>query len=179
MSRIGRKPIPVPEKVKVQIQGVDVSVEGPKGKLKKKFDSSMKISMKENIITIERADDTRKVRALHGLTRALLANMVHGVSEGFTRGLEINGVGYRAAVKGKTIDLTLGFSHPVNFPLPEGVSAKVDANTKLFLESADKELVGQTAAQIRSLRPPEPYQGKGVKYMEETIRRKVGKSAGK
>lgn len=179
MSRIGKKVIHIPDGVKIQVTGSKVHMEGPKGKLDRTFHADMKITVAGKDLTVARGSETNQIRALHGLTRAILNNMVMGVSKGYVRALEINGVGYRAATKGDTIDFTLGYSHSVNFKLPAGVKAKVDANTKVILESADRELVGEVAACIRRLRPPEPYQGKGIKYAEEVIRRKVGKSAAK
>ena len=179
MSRIGKKIIAIPDGVKIQVNGTSVSVEGPKGKLAYTFSPSMKIAVEGKEIKVLRADETRQVRALHGLSRAMLNNMVQGVAKGYTRTLEINGVGYRAAVKGDSLDLTLGFSHGITFKLPTSVKAKVENNTKIILESPDRRAIGEAASQIRQLKSPEPYQGKGVKYSEETIRRKVGKAAGK
>ena len=176
MSRIGKKPIDLPGKTKASLVGATVAVEGPKGKLTVQVSPKMKISIEGQVLVVERPDDSREARALHGLTRALLANAVHGVSEGFVRELEINGVGYRAEAKGKQINLTLGYSHPVVYDLPEGVTAKTPAPTKIILESPDKQALGMAASQVRMLRPPEPYKGKGIKYADEHIRRKVGKT---
>jgi large subunit ribosomal protein L6 len=178
MSRIGKLPIPIPQGVKVKLDGSAVHVEGPKGKLDFTVDSSMSIETSDGKIVVKRNDDTRRSRGVHGLTRKLIANMVHGVHQGFSQVLEINGVGYRAEVKGAVINLALGYSHPIVFQLPEGISAKVDKQTVITLEGVDRQLLGETASMIRGLRPPEPYKGKGVKYAEETIRRKAGTAAG-
>ena len=178
MSRIGKLPIPIPQGVKVKLEGRDVHVEGPKGKLDMAIDSSVAIETADGKVVVKRKDDSRRSRGVHGLTRKLLANMVTGVHQGFTRVLEINGVGYRAEVKGPQINLALGYSHPIVFQLPQGVTAKVEKQTVITLEGVDRQLLGETASMIRALRPPEPYKGKGVKYAEETIRRKAGKAAG-
>jgi large subunit ribosomal protein L6 len=178
MSRIGKLPIPIPKGVKVKLDGSTVAVEGAKGKLAMRVDPAMRVEASEGSVTVGRADDSRRSRGIHGLTRKLLANMVRGVNQGFSEVLEINGVGYRAEVKGSAIQLALGYSHPIVFQLPDGVTAKVDRQTVITLEGADRQLLGQTAAMIRELRPPEPYKGKGVKYAEEVIRRKAGKAAG-
>ncbi len=180
MSRVGKKPVPLPEKVKVNVAGRTVNVEGPKGKLSMSHHPTVKVEVKDNVIHVTRPDESNEARALHGLTRALIANMVHGVSQGFTRELEIQGVGYRAEIKGKALNLALGFSHAVQFPLPDGISAAVDdRKTKITLSGIDRQLVGATAAKLRSLRPPEPYGGKGVRYSDEVVRRKEGKSGAK
>ena len=178
MSRIGRKPIPVPQGVKVAIEGQTVRAEGPKGKLSQTVPDSLAVTVAENVLTVSRTSDHRTVRALHGLMRSLIANMVHGVKEGFERKLEIVGIGYRAQVQGKNLQLALGYSHPVIFPLPDGVQAEVERQVSITLKGSDKALVGQTAAEIRALRKPDPYKGKGIKYADEHIRRKVGKKAG-
>ena len=178
MSRIGKLPIPIPQGVKVKVEGRAVHVEGPKGKLDLNADTAVAIEIDDGKVVVRRKDDSRRSRGVHGLTRKLLANMVQGVNQGFTRTLEINGVGYRAELKGTALQLALGYSHPIMFQLPQGVSAKVDKQTVITLEGADRQLLGETAAMIRDLRPPEPYKGKGVKYAEETIRRKAGKAAG-
>ncbi len=178
MSRIGRLPIPLPDGVKVREESGVVSVEGPKGKGEYALPSSVSLAIDGSEIKVERSQDDRDARAKHGLARKLLANLIEGVSNGFSRTLEIVGVGYRADVKGKEIHLSLGFSHPIVYTLPEGVSAKVDKQTVLTMESADKQLLGEVSAQIRALRPPEPYKGKGVRYSDEHIRRKAGKAAG-
>jgi len=178
MSRIGKKPIPVPPGVKVAVTGDAVSVEGPKGALSQAIPSGLSVKMDSNVLTVERSSDHRTVRALHGLIRSLLANMVHGVKDGFERKLEIVGIGYRAQLQGRNLQLALGYSHPVVFPLPDGVQAEVERQVSITLKGADKALLGQLAAQLRSLRKPDPYKGKGIKYAEEHIRRKVGKKAG-
>jgi len=180
MSRIGKQPIEIPEKVKLTVSGQKIEANGPLGKLSLSLHSKVSLSVEGNLATVVRKDESREARSLHGLSRTLVSNLVTGVSSGFQRDLEINGVGYRAELKGQELHLALGFSHPVVFPLPEGVKANVDAKrTLISLSSADKQLLGVTAAKIRSFRPPEPYLGKGVKYAGEVIRRKEGKSAGK
>jgi len=178
MSRIGKKPIPLPQGVKVAIEGQTVRAEGPKGKLSQTVPDSLAVTMAENVLTVSRSSDHRTVRALHGLMRSLIANMVHGVKDGFERKLEIVGIGYRAQLQGKSLQLALGYSHPVIFPLPEGIQAEVDRQVSITIKGADKALVGQTAAKLRALRKPDPYKGKGIKYADEYIRRKVGKKAG-
>lgn len=178
MSRIGRKPIPIPDGVKVAIDGNVVRAEGPRGKLMQPLSVGMTARVDGKVLTIERGDDSRTARSLHGLTRSLVANMVHGVKDGYERKLEIVGIGYRAQMQGKNIQLALGYSHPVIFPLPDGVTAEIEKQVSLTLKGADKALLGQTAAKLRALRKPDPYKGKGIKYAEETIRRKVGKKAG-
>ncbi len=177
MSRIGRLPIKIPDKVKVSAQPGLVNVEGPKGKVAQKLDREMKVTVEAGQVRVDRPNDSRRARQLHGLSRTLVANMIHGVTVGFQRQLDIAGVGYKAELKGKEIVLALGFSHPVIYPLPEGVSAEYDAKAnRLTVKGADKHQIGLVAAEIRKLRPPEPYKGKGVKYAEETIRRKQGKT---
>ncbi len=178
MSRIGKLPVTIPAGVKVAVQANDVRLEGPKGKLQTTLPAGVNIKVEGSVVRVERANDDRKIRALHGLTRKLIANMAQGVSQGFNRVLDINGVGYRAEVKGQEIHMTLGYSHPVVFPLPHGVSASVERQIIITLNSADRQLLGETAAKIRSLRPPEPYKGKGIKYREEFIKRKAGKAVG-
>ena len=178
MSRIGKKPIPVPQGVKVAVQNGSVSVEGPKGTLAHTLPTGITVSSEPTVLTVNRSSDHRTVRALHGLTRSLLANMVTGVKDGFERKLEIVGIGYRAQLQGKNLQLALGYSHPVIFPLPDGVQAEVDRQVSITLRGADKALLGQTAAKLRALRKPDPYKGKGIKYADEYIRRKVGKKAG-
>jgi large subunit ribosomal protein L6 len=175
MSRIGRKPLVLPKGVTVTPKAGTVGVKGPKGELAKALPSGVSLKIEGSKLTVERADDSRQNRAKHGLIRAHLANMVKGVTDGWVRELEINGVGYRAEVAGETVTMALGYSHPVVFKLPKGVGAKVDKN-RLILSGADRDLLGQTAAKFRELRPPEPYKGKGVKYVEEVIARKVGKA---
>ncbi|HLU65989.1 MAG TPA: 50S ribosomal protein L6 [Kofleriaceae bacterium] len=177
MSRVGKKPIPVPSGVQVSVSGSAISVKGPKGQLQMDLHPKVKVTQEGSELVCTRDSDDRESRAAHGLVRAHLANMVQGVSAGFQRKLEINGVGYRAEVSGKKLVLQLGYSHPINYDLPDGVTAAVDKNV-VVLSGIDKQLLGATAAKVRSFRPPEPYKGKGVKYAEETILRKVGKAAG-
>ena len=177
MSRIGNKAIEIPEKVKVTIGGDGaVSVEGPKGKLHWKLPRDIRASVAENRVSLVREAETRGVKALHGLSRSLVHNMMQGVSEGFTKQLEIEGVGFRAAVQGSNLNLSLGFSHPIQFSIPKDIKIAVTDNTKITIQGADKKLVGQVAADIRRFYPPEPYKGKGVRYAGEQIRRKVGKT---
>jgi large subunit ribosomal protein L6 len=177
MSRVGRMPVKIPEKVKVSVDGNLVKIEGPKGKMSLPFNPIVQVQVDKGEVKVSRPDESREAKGLHGLTRTLLKNAVEGVVKGYARGLEISGVGFKAEVKGKDIHFTLGFSHPVVFKLPEGVTAEVDAKqTKLTVKGVDKHLLGLTAAKIRALRPPEPYKGKGIKYANETIRRKEGKT---
>ena len=178
MSRIGRKAIEIPKGVTLDIKGDTISAKGPKGSLSLRRHKDIDVKQEGSELVFVRNSEDKPVRAAHGLMRALTANLITGVTTGFTRQLEINGVGYRAEVKGTSVVLTLGFSHPIEFKLPEGVTAKVDKNI-LILSSIDKQVLGAAAAKIRSFRPPEPYKGKGVKYAEETILRKAGKAAGK
>ena len=178
MSRIGKLPVTIPNGVKVAVDSNGVCLEGPKGKLQTTLPPDVDVKVEGNVVRIERRNDERKARAVHGLTRKLIANMAQGVSQGFSRVLDINGVGYRAEVRGQEIHMTLGYSHPVVFPLPPGVSASVERQVIITLTSADRQLLGETAAKIRSLRPPEPYKGKGIKYREEVIKRKAGKAVG-
>jgi len=178
MSRIGRKPIGIPTGVKVQIDGNVVRAEGPKGRLTQAVPSGIAARLEHDQLLLTRESDARTVRALHGLARSLVANMVTGVSAGFERKLDIVGIGYRAQMQGKNIQLALGYSHPVIFPLPDGVTAEIDRQTSITLRAADKALLGQTAARLRGLRKPDPYKGKGIRYSDEFIRRKVGKKAG-
>ena len=178
MSRIGKKPIPIPQGVKVLVEGEIVRAEGPKGKLSQPVPRGLNARVDDGRVVVTREGDQRTVRALHGLTRALLANMVNGVKDGFERKLDIVGIGYRAQAQGRNIQLSLGYSHPVIFPLPEGITVEIDKQTAITLRGADKALLGQTAARLRALRKPDPYKGKGIKYADEVIRRKVGKKAG-
>jgi large subunit ribosomal protein L6 len=177
MSRIGRMPIQIPAGVKVHVADGAVRVEGPKATLSRRLEPEVSISVEGNTALVQRRDDSRRARSVHGLTRKLVANMVQGAGTGFSRVLEISGVGYRAEARGQVLFLTLGFSHPVAYQLPPGVTAKVERQVVVTLESGDRELLGQTAAAIRRLRPPEPYKGKGVKYSTEQVRRKAGKAA--
>ena len=177
MSRIGNKAVEIPDKVKVVIDSEGaVSVEGPKGKLNWKLPRDIKASVKDNHVSVVREAETRSVKALHGLSRSLVYNMVQGVSEGFSKQLEIEGVGFKAAVQGLTLNLSLGFSHPVPFSIPKEIKITVAENTRVTIQGVDKKLVGQVAADIRRFYPPEPYKGKGVRYLGEQIRRKVGKT---
>ncbi len=177
MSRIGKKIIELPASVKVNLaEDGGVKVEGPKGKLEWKLPRQISAKVEDSVVTFERASEARAARALHGLSRALVANMVTGVSTGFVRDLEIHGVGFKAAVQGNAVNLNLGYSHPVLFPIPEGVKVTVTDNTKIRIEGIDKQVVGQAAADIRAYYPPEPYKGKGVRYAGEKILRKEGKT---
>src|SRR5436189_4331388 len=177
MSRIGNKAVEIPEKVKVDIDGeVSVSVEGPKGKLHWKLPRQIRASVQDNRVSILREAASRSVKALHGLSRSLVHNMVQGVSEGFTKQLEIEGVGFKAAVQGSTLNLSLGFSHPVPFSIPKDIKITVAENTKITIQGGDKRLVGKVAVDIRRFYPPEPYKGKGVRYVGEQIRGKEGKT---
>jgi large subunit ribosomal protein L6 len=176
MSRVGKEPIEIPQGVEVNISGLEVAVKGPKGELKRTFNPLVAIEREDSTISVKPVDESQKARGMWGLSRSLLNNMVVGVSQGFKRVLEISGVGYRAEVAGDTLKLALGFSHPVEYRLPKGIEASVEKNTVVTLTGYDKELLGQVAATIRAYRPPEPYKGKGVKYAEETVRRKVGKA---
>jgi large subunit ribosomal protein L6 len=175
MSRVGRKVLTIPKGVTVSVANGTVNVKGPKGELKKAVPTGVSVKLTGQELKVEREDDSPANRAKHGMMRALVANMVKGVSDGFERKLEINGVGYRAEVAGQKLNMALGFSHPVVFDLPKGIAAKVDKNI-VILSGIDKEQLGETAAKIREIRPPEPYKGKGIKYVEEVIRRKVGKT---
>jgi large subunit ribosomal protein L6 len=177
MSRIGRKPVRVPDAVTVEIGTVDIAVKGPKGELRQTFSPDMKVEQEDGVVTITRPTDRGEHRALHGLTRSLIANMVEGVTDGFEKRLEIQGVGYRAALKGKKLELALGFSHPVAIEAPEGIDFEVPQPTEIIIKGIDKQLVGQVAADIRKRRPPEPYKGKGIRYKDEQVLRKVGKRA--
>ena len=180
MSRIGKKPISIPGGVKVALADAEISVQGPKGNLKRNLPANVKVEVEADVIRVCPPENPREKTALQGLTRTLIANMVEGVTAGFQRVLEINGVGYRAEMKGKVLNLSLGYSHPVDYPLPEGISAEVDPKAnKIVVSGIDKELVGATAAKIRSFRAPEPYKGKGIKYADERIVRKAGKTGKK
>lgn len=177
MSRIGRMPVVIPKGVEVEIKGASVHVKGPRGELQQTFPASMEISMNEGAIEVKRPSDERSHRSLHGMTRALINNMVVGVSTGFEKVLEVNGVGYRAEIQDKNLVLYVGYSHPVVMEPPKGISFDADMKTRqIKVKGYDKALVGQIAADIRKVRPPEPYQGKGIKYLDEKIRRKAGKA---
>ncbi len=179
MSRIGNKPITVPDGVEIKIDGQKITVKGPKGTLEKEFHKNMKINLEGNVLTVVRPDNQPENRSLHGLTRTLLNNMIEGTTKGFERKLEVNGVGYRASKKGNDLLLNLGYSHPVEMAAPEGITFDVPNANEIIVKGMDKELVGQTAAVIRTKRPPEVYRGKGIKYAEEVIRRKEGKAGKK
>jgi large subunit ribosomal protein L6 len=179
MSRIGKRPIPIPAKVTVAISGQTVTIKGPKGELTRTLPGGVMVKQDGETLLVERVDESRTARERHGLCRTLVANMVEGVSKGFERKLEIQGVGYRAAVQGKTLNMAMGYSHPVNIEPPDGISFAVEANVNVTVSGIDKELVGNTAAKIRAVRPPEPYKGKGIRYQGEVVRRKVGKTGGK
>lgn len=178
MSRIGKKPITFPKNVKISQSGGMVNVEGPKGTLSSKLPDGITMVVSDNIMTIERKSDERLIRSYHGLARTLINNMVTGVSTGFEKGLEISGVGYRAEVSGSTLKLVLGFSSPMEYSIPKGIDVRVDKQVNLVVSGINKELVGRVASEIRSLKKPEPYKGKGIKYAGEHIRRKAGKAAG-
>jgi len=176
MSRIGKTPITLPENVKFNLAGSLVTIEGAKGKLTWELPKGIAASVEGTTLTVTRSSEDRSIRALHGLSRALLNNMVTGVSKGFRRDLEIQGVGFRAAVKGDKLDLSIGYSHPILFPIPNEIKVAVTDNTKISIEGIDKHLVGQVAADIRAYYPPEPYKGKGIRYSDEQVRRKEGKT---
>jgi large subunit ribosomal protein L6 len=177
MSRIGRKPVSVPDAVSVEIGSSGIAVKGPKGELRQELSPDMTVEQSDGVVTVSRPTDRGEHRALHGLTRSLIANMVEGVTDGFEKRLEIQGVGYRAALKGKKLELALGYSHPVAIDAPEGIEFEVPQPTEVIVRGIDKQLVGQVAADIRKRRPPEPYKGKGIRYKDEQVLRKVGKRA--
>ncbi|OGQ04007.1 MAG: 50S ribosomal protein L6 [Deltaproteobacteria bacterium RIFCSPLOWO2_01_44_7] len=177
MSRVGRRPVLLGQGVTANVAKETFSVKGPKGNLSRKFPEEIDVVIQEGNVLVSRKSEDRLARAKHGMMRNLIQNMVQGVSQGFTKELDIQGVGYRAELKGKNLQLALGFSHPVLFPIPEGIQIQVANQTKLTISGCDKELVGQTAANIRGLKPPEPYQGKGIRYLNEVVKRKVGKQA--
>src|SRR5687768_10805517 len=179
MSRIGKKPVPVPNGVTVTLTGNTISVKGPKGELSRKLHPDMQIAVEDGTVNVTRPSDEQNHRALHGLTRSLVNNMVEGVTKGFQRQLDIVGVGYRAETKPYGLFLALGYSHPIEYKAPEGIKLTATAPTTIIIDGADKEVVGQVAAEIRGLRPPEPYKGKGIKYAGEVVRRKAGKAGGK
>ena len=179
MSRIGKRPIPVPAKVSVTINGQDVQVKGPKGELSRRLPTGVTVTQEGDTIVVQRRDESRLARERHGLGRTLVANMVDGVSNGSQKRVEIQGIGYRAQVQGRNLNMSLGYSHPVVFEPPAGIEFAVENNTNVIVSGIDKELVGNTAASIRASRPPEPYKGKGVRYAGEQVRRKVGKSGKK
>jgi large subunit ribosomal protein L6 len=179
MSRIGKAPIEVPKGVTVTVSGSRVTVKGPKGELSRDVPSAMELSQEEGVLTVKRPSDEPQHRALHGLTRTLVANMVEGVTKGFSKQLDIVGVGYKAEARPYGLQLALGYSHPIEYKAPAGIKLTAPQPTQIIVEGANKEVVGQVAAELRSLRPPEPYKGKGIKYQGEQIRRKAGKAGGK
>jgi large subunit ribosomal protein L6 len=179
MSRIGKRPVAVPNGVTVSLQGNTVAVKGPKGELRRTFHPDMQLAMADGHVTVSRPSDEPKHKALHGLSRTLVQNMVEGVTKGFVKTLEIQGVGYKAEPKPYGVNLVVGYSHPVKYEAPKGIKITVENNTVVRIEGADKEIVGQVAAELRSVRPPEPYKGKGVRYQGEQIRRKAGKTGAK
>jgi len=176
MSRIGKQPVVIPAKVKVNVSGRKVSVEGPKGKLELELPARTQAKVESGNVVVSRQGEDAEARALHGLSRALINNMVKGVSEGFVRKLEIQGVGFKAAVQGSNVTMNLGFSHPINYAIPEQIKVTVEENTKLTIEGPDKQVVGRVASELRSYYPPEPYKGKGVRYAGEQVKRKEGKT---
>jgi len=176
MSRIGKQPVQIPSAVQVQVEGSAVTVKGPKGELRREVHPDMRLTLDDGKLIVTRPSDQPKHRALHGLTRALLANMVLGVENGFKKTLELQGVGYRAQQMGRNIQLAVGFSHPVDVQAPAGITLEVEGTSRIHIQGIDKELVGQVAAEIRSIRPPEPYKGKGIRYEGEHVRRKAGKA---
>jgi len=176
MSRIGKQPIAIPPKVKVEVKGQQVQVEGPKGKLTWELPQRTSLKVEDGKVVVSRAGDDAKAKALHGLSRALINNMVRGVAEGFVKKLEIQGVGFKAAVQGNTVNMNLGFSHPILYPIPAQIKVTVEENTKITIEGPDRQVVGQVASELRSFYPPEPYKGKGVRYVGEHVVRKEGKT---
>jgi large subunit ribosomal protein L6 len=179
MSRIGKKPVTLPKGVAVEIQGNTVAVKGPKGELRRTLHSEMQVALADGQVTVARPSDEKRHKALHGLSRTLVQNMVDGVSKGFSKTLEIQGVGYKAEAKPYGVNLIVGYSHPVKYEAPKGIKISVENNTVVKIEGADKEAVGQVAAELRSVRPPEPYKGKGIRYQGEQVRRKAGKTGAK
>jgi large subunit ribosomal protein L6 len=179
MSRVGRNPVAIPKGVTVAVEHNHVKVKGPKGELSRPIPPEMQVSIEDGEVRVARPSDEGRHRALHGLTRSLINNMVLGVSTGFTKQLEIQGVGYRAEPQASGLRLNVGYSHPVDYPAPQGIKLTVESNTLVTVEGIDKELVGQVAAEIRDVRPPEPYKGKGIRYKDEQVRRKAGKTGGK
>ena len=177
MSRIGRKPVPMPKGVSAQLDGLRITVKGPKGEISRTVHPELSLALEGDTIVVKRPSDEHRHKALHGLTRTLVNNMVDGVTKGFAKTLEIQGVGYKAEPKPFGVQLVVGFSHPVPYHAPQGIKISVDNNVVLKIEGVDKELVGQVAAEIRAIRPPEPYKGKGIRYMGEQVRRKAGKTA--
>jgi large subunit ribosomal protein L6 len=174
---VGKLPVVIPDGVEVRVDGSTVSVKGPRGDLEQRFDPDMQIEVADGELVVRRPTDQARHRALHGLTRSLIANMVHGVTEGYRRSLEIKGVGYRGEKRGRNLVLNVGFSHPVEFDVPEGIEIELESPTLIHVNGADKQAVGEVAAEIRQVRPPEPYKGKGIRYLGEQVRRKAGKAA--
>ena len=179
MSRIGKKPVTLPKGVAVEIQGNTVAVKGPRGELRRTLHTEMQVALADGQVTVSRPSDEKRHKALHGLSRTLVQNMVDGVSKGFSKTLEIQGVGYKAEAKPYGVNLIVGYSHPVKYEAPKGIKISVENNTVVKIEGADKEAVGQVAAELRSVRPPEPYKGKGIRYQGEQVRRKAGKTGAK
>jgi large subunit ribosomal protein L6 len=179
MSRIGKRPVEVPQGVAIDLQGSTVAVKGPRGELRRTLHPDMKLTLVDGRFTVERPSEEKRHKALHGLTRTLVQNMVDGVSKGFTKILELQGVGYKAEAKPYGVNLIVGYSHPVKYEAPKGIKITVETNTLVKIEGADKEIVGQVAAELRSVRPPEPYKGKGIRYQGEQVRRKAGKTGAK
>jgi large subunit ribosomal protein L6 len=179
MSRIGKKPVTVPQGVTLDLKGSEVAVKGPKGELRRQLHPDMQLALADGVFTVTRPSEEQKHKALHGLTRTLVQNMIDGVSKGFIKTLEIQGVGYKAEAKPYGVNLVVGFSHPVKYEAPKGIKISVENNTTVKIEGADKEKVGQVAAELRAVRPPEPYKGKGVRYQGEQVRRKAGKTGAK
>jgi large subunit ribosomal protein L6 len=179
VSRIGKKPVTVPKGVTIDLQGRTVAVKGPRGELRRSLHPEMKVALSDGQFTVERPSEDKRHKALHGLTRTLVQNMVDGVSKGFSKTLEIQGVGYKAEAKPYGVNLIVGYSHPVKYEAPKGIKISVENNTVVKIEGPDKEVVGQVAAELRSVRPPEPYKGKGIRYQGEQVRRKAGKTGAK
>ena len=177
MSRIGKRPVPLPQGVTASIDGRTVTVKGPKGEISRTVHPELTVALEQQSVAVKRPSDEPRHKALHGLTRTLVANMVEGVTKGFSKSLEIQGVGYKAEIKPFGVQLVVGYSHPVPYHAPKGIKISVDNNTQVKVEGVDKELVGQVAAELRSVRPPEPYKGKGIRYVGEQVRRKAGKTA--
>ena len=177
MSRVGKNPITLPKGVEVRIEGPQITVKGPKGELSREIDREMSVGQQDGIVTVSRPSDQTRHRAMHGLTRSLIQNMVTGVSEGFSKTLEMQGVGYRAQMQGQNLSLSVGYSHPVEVQPQPGIQFEVEGTSKITIKGANKEQVGQVAADVRKIRPPEPYKGKGIRYAGEYVRRKVGKRA--
>ena len=178
MSRIGKQPIPIPEKVKVQLTATEIQVEGPKGKLSSPIPEGISCEQRDKELVLTRRDDTGQQRSFHGLARALAANAVHGVSQGFVKELDIVGVGFRAESRGQSVIFSLGFSHPIEYPIPDGIEVKIDKQTHISVSGVDRQQVGQVAAVIRSLKKPDPYKNKGIRYTGEVLKKKAGKTAG-